>query len=227
MNVLIFGATGMVGRGVLRECLNADDVVAVTTVGRSRVDVQHDKLHQVTAPDLFDVDRYAKALVGVDACFFCLGVQSTGMSEENYTRLTHDLTLAIAERLAGLNPRMTFIYVSGAGTDATELGRAMWARVKGRTENDLRALSFDAVYLFRPAAILPVNGERSKTASYRMFYSALGWLLRPLRPLSRGYILTTEGVGQAMLQAARSGWSLVVLEPPEIVKAAKAGSQGQ
>lgn len=222
MKVLILGATGMVGRGVLRECLLAKDVDRVTTIGRSPVDVQDPKLRQITVPDLFDIDSFSDALAGVDACFFCLGVQSSGLLEQAYTRLTHDLTLLIAARLAQMNPVATFIYVSGAGTDETEAGKSMWARVKGRTENDLQALPFGAVHLFRPAAILPVHGETSKTAAYRIFYSAFGWLLRPLRRVSGGYILTTEEVGQAMLRVTRCGWSSAILEAPQIRKAARA-----
>ena len=174
MNILIFGATGIVGRGVLRECLLAQDVDAVTTIGRSALHVHDPNLRRVAASDLFDIDSYGDALAGVDACFFCLGVLSSAMIAAAYTRLTRDLTLAIAARLARLNPQMSFIYVSGTGIDATEKGKSMWARVKSRTENNLRVLPFGAVHLFRPSAILPVNDETSKTPPLPEFYKAVG-----------------------------------------------------
>jgi uncharacterized protein YbjT (DUF2867 family) len=220
MNILIFGATGMVGQGVLRECLAAGDVEHVTALSRMPTGLTHSKLREVIVRDLFDVASYSDRMRDAHACFFCLGVQSSGLAEEEYSRLTYDLTLAVSGMLVTRDPQMTFIYVSGLGTDATESGSSMWARVKGRTENALRKLPFKAVHLFRPAAILPVNGEQSKTPSYRYFYNAAGWLLRPMRNLSGGYILTTEDVGQAMLTIARQGWPDAVLEPPAIRKAA-------
>jgi uncharacterized protein YbjT (DUF2867 family) len=216
MNVLLFGATGMVGQGVLRECLLARDVALVQTVGRKATGQQNAKLREVVHDNLFDVDAIASELKGFDACFFCLGVSSAGMTESTYSHLTYDLTLAIAETLAALNPGMTFTYVSGAGTDSTEQGRTMWARVKGRTENALQRLPFKAVYLFRPGVIQPLHGIRSKTASYQMLYSLTKPLLTPLRRLFPNHILTTEMVGQAMLAAVRHGYARAVLETADI-----------
>lgn len=223
MNVLLFGATGMVGQGVLRECLLAPDVALVQTVGRSAVGQSHPKLRDVVHRDLFDISAIADGLKGFDACFFCLGVSSAGMSEAAYTRLSYDLTLVVAQTLAPLNPDMTFIYVSGAGTDSTGQGRSMWARVKGRTENALQRLPFKAVYLFRPGAIQPLHGVRSKTASYQILYSLTKPLLTPLRRLFPNAILTTPLVGQAMLNAVRYGAPKAVLEAADIRELALKG----
>ena len=167
MNVLIFGATGMVGQGVLRECLLAGDVERVTAVGRTPTGIQHAKLRDLRVPDLMDYRSVEADLRGFDACFFCLGVSSAGMDEARYTRLTYDLTLAAAEVLARLNPQMTFVYVSGVGTDSTERGSIMWARVKGRTENALRRLPFKGVYLFRPSVIQQCTARARRRGSMR------------------------------------------------------------
>jgi uncharacterized protein YbjT (DUF2867 family) len=216
MNVLLFGATGMVGQGVLRECLQARDVALVQTVGRQATGQQNAKLREVVHDNLFNVDAMVSELKGFDACFFCLGVSSAGMTEAAYSHLTYDLTVAVAKKLATLNPGMTFTYVSGAGTDSTEQGRSMWARVKGRTENALQRLPFKAVYLFRPGIIQPLHGIRSKTASYQVLYSLTKPLLTPLRALFPNQVLTTEMVGQAMLAAARHGYAKAVLETADI-----------
>jgi uncharacterized protein YbjT (DUF2867 family) len=216
MNVLLFGATGMVGQGVLRECLAAPDVGLVQTVGRLATGQSHPKLREVVHADFFDSSAIASDLKDFDACFFCLGVSSAGISEAGYTRLTYDLTLAVAQRLASLNPSMVFVYVSGAGTDSTGQGRSMWARVKGRTENALQRLPFKAVYLFRPGVIQPLDGIRSKTSSYQLFYSLSKPLLTPLRWLLPNVILTTQIMGQAMLNAVRHGAPKAVLEAADI-----------
>lgn len=217
MNVLIFGATGMVGQGVLRECLAAADVERVQTVGRSATGQDHPKLRELVMSELSDYGSVESELQGFDACYFCLGVSSAGMREAEYTRLTYDLTLAAAQTLARLNPRMSFVYVSGAGTDSGERGRSMWARVKGRTENALLQLPFKAVYLFRPGLIQPLHGIRSKTRAYRVAYT----LLRPLMPLLwallPGQILTTAEIGQAMLTVTRRGAARAVLEVNDLV----------
>lgn len=220
MNVLIFGATGMVGQGVLRECLQAADVDRVTAVGRTATGIQHPKLRDLAVPDLMHYDGLESELQHFDACFFCLGVSSAGMDEAQYARLTYDLTLAAAQVLTRLNPQMTFVYVSGAGTDSTERGRSMWARVKGRTENALQRLPFKAVYLFRPGVIQPLHGARSKTRSYRVIYALAKPLLPLLRALFPGQVLTTESVGRAMLAVARHGAPQAVLEVGDIHAAA-------
>jgi uncharacterized protein YbjT (DUF2867 family) len=221
MNILIYGATGMVGQGVLRESLLAADVDKVVAVGRSPSGVTHPKLRDLLLPDLMEYDAVEAQLQGFDACFFSLGVSSAGMSEAQYSALSYDLTMQAARVLARLNPQMTFIYVSGAGTDSSERGSSMWARVKGRTENALQTLGFKAVYLFRPGVIQPLHGIRSKTGSYRVFYSLFKPLLPLLRALLPKQILTTESVGQAMLQAARHGAPQAILETADIYQLAR------
>jgi len=216
MKILIFGATGMVGQSALRECLLAADMELVQTVGRIPTGAQHPKLKEVVLPDLFDLSTAEASLSGFDACFFCVGVTSAGLSEETYTRLTFTLTTTVAETLARLNPGMTFAYVSGSGTDSSERGRSMWARVKGRTENTLLRMPFRAAYMFRPGFIVPLDGIQSKTRSYRIFY----WVLAPVLPLlRRGFpksILTTREIGEAMLIVARRGAPKAVLETGDL-----------
>ena len=216
MNVLLFGATGMVGQGVLRECLLAPDVTQVVTLGRSPTGQTHARLREIVARDLYDLTPHASELAGFDACFFCLGVSSVGMSEADYARVTYDLTLAVARTLVERNPGMTFVYVSGLGTDSTEKGRTMWARVKGRTENALLAMPFAAAYMFRPGFIVPLHGVRSKTRLYQAGIT----LLRPVTPLLRGrfpkYVTTSEQVGRAMLEVVRRGYPKGILESEDI-----------
>lgn len=202
MRVILFGATGMVGQGVLRECLRADDVEVVLVVGRSSIGQADPKLREILHTELTDYTAIESQLAGYDACFFCLGVSAAGMTEVEYTRITYDATLAAAKVLARLSPSMTFIYVSGAGTDSTEQKRAMWARVKGKTENALLALPFKAV-MFRPGLIRPLHGIRSKTRIYRIAYTVM-WPLFPVLSLF-GALTTTERVGLAMLRIAREG----------------------
>lgn len=216
MRVLVFGATGMVGQGVLRECLRAADVDYVQTVGRTPTSQLDPRVHELVHRDFTDYRSIEASLTSFDACFFCLGVSSAGMAEADYARLTYDLTLAAAETLSRLNPQMTFVYVSGAGTDSTEKGRSMWARVKGRTENALQRLPFKAVYLFRPGVIQPLDGIRSKTRLYRVIYTLAGPLLTLLRRLLPDHVLTTADMGQAMLEVARSGAGAAILEARDI-----------
>jgi len=216
MNVLIFGATGMVGQGVLRECLRDPGVERVLTVGRTPTGVRDPKLREIVHADLTSYASIEAQLAGFHACFFCLGVSSVGMREADYERVTYDITLAAAQTLARLNQGMTFVYVSGAGTDSSEGGRMMWARVKGKTENALLCLPFKAAYMFRPGAIQPRHGVRSKTAAYRVLYSLTAPLLPLLRRLSPGLILTTDQIGRAMLVVARKGAPKNVLESRDI-----------
>jgi uncharacterized protein YbjT (DUF2867 family) len=217
MRVLLFGATGMVGQGVLRECLRAQDVESVQTVGRSPTGQLDPRLTEIVHPDMMDYRTIEASLQGFDACFFCLGVSSFGMKEADYTRLTYDLTLAAARTLARLNPQMTFIYVSGSGTDSSEKGRSMWARVKGKTENALKSLPFRAVYLFRPGVIEPLRGIQSKTRMYRLIYPALKPVMALMRVFAPKQIVTTEEMGLAMLALARRGVpERAVLGPAEI-----------
>ncbi len=216
MDVVLFGATGMVGQGVLRECLLDPDVHRVLSIGRGATGQQHPKLREIVRDNLFDFMDIASDLSGYDACFFCLGVSAAGKTEDEYRRVTYDITLAAATALVKRNPAMTFIYVSGTGTDSTERGRTMWARVKGSTENALLRLPFKAAYMFRPAGIQPMNGETSKTRLYRVFYV----IARPLMPLLKRllptYMTTTEQIGRAMIAAVRNGAPKTILETEDI-----------
>jgi uncharacterized protein YbjT (DUF2867 family) len=216
MNIVIFGATGMVGQGALRECLRDPEVHRVLSVGRSATGMQHPKLQEIVRRDLFNYAELETQLAGLDACFFCLGVSSSGMNQADYTRITHDIAVAAAETLVRLNPQMTFVFISGAGADSSERGRVMWARVKGKTENTLRRLPFQAVYVFRPGIIEPLHGIRSKTAGYRTFYAIAGPFLAIARRLFPNYVLSTEQIGRAMLTAAKRGASKAILKARDI-----------
>jgi uncharacterized protein YbjT (DUF2867 family) len=216
MNVLLFGATGMVGQGVLRECLLDPDVKRLQTIGRTRTGAQHPKLRELVHQDMWHYASIESELSGFDACFFCLGVASAGMSEADYEAVTYGITMAAAETLSRLNPRMTFVFVSGAGADSSEHGRIMWARIKGKTENAVLRQPFKAAFVFRPGVIQPLHGIRSRTALYRVLYSCTKPLLPLLRWALPGYILTTEQIGRAMLAVAKRGASKPILESKDI-----------
>jgi uncharacterized protein YbjT (DUF2867 family) len=216
MNVILFGATGMVGQGVLRECLLDPEVESVLAIGRSAIEQQHQKLHVVVLKTLTDLSSVENRLSGYDACFFCLGVSSAGMSEDDYRRVTYDLSLSVAATLARLNPAMTFIYVSGAGTDSSEHGRMMWARIKGKTENALLAMPFKAAYMFRPGYIQPMHGVRTKTRWYGTAYAIMAPLYPLLRRLFPRYVTTTEQLGRAMISVAKTSATKRVLESNDI-----------
>ncbi len=211
MKVILFGATGMVGQGVLRECLLDGGVEVVLAIGRSSTGQTHPKLRELIRKDLFDFGTAGADLQGCDACFFCLGVSSAGMSEADYTRFTFDLTLGWAQVLARINPAMTFVYVSGAGTG----GKAMWAQVKGRTENALLAL-FPSAYMVRLGALRPMHGEVPKTRWTRIGYAVLRPLLPLVQAIAPGAVTTTEELGRAMIRAARQGAPKRVLETRDL-----------
>lgn len=216
MKVLIFGATGMIGQGVLRECLLDSRVTQVLVVGRRPIGQTHPKLREVLHQDYLDFSTIEADLSGLDACFFCLGVSSAGLTEDAYRHVTYDMTLVAAGTLSRLNPGMTFSYVSGAGTDSTEHGRVMWARVKGATENALLRLPFKAVYLFRPGVIQPLHGIQSSTKLYRVLYRVLGPFFPILKALFPDSLTTTEQLGRAMLHAGLEGAPKAVLETRDI-----------
>jgi uncharacterized protein YbjT (DUF2867 family) len=214
VKIILFGATGMIGQGVLRECLLDADVQSILSIGRNVTGQSNAKLREIARKDLADLADIEYELQGYDACFYCLGVSSVGMTEADYQAVTYGLTMAVAQTLARLSPGMTFIYVSGAGTDST--GRSMWARVKGKTENDLLRLPFRAAYMFRPGFIQPLHGVTSKTALYRIFYTMLGPLIPLFTATLPGYVTTTERMGRAMIEAARHGAPKAVLESKDI-----------
>ena len=219
MKVLLFGATGMVGRGVLLECLRDAEVTLVVTVGRTATGERNSKLREIVHRDLLDYAGMEASLAGFDACFFCLGVSSSGMKEADYERVTYGFALAAAEMLSRVNPGMAFVFRVGPGADSSEKGRTMWARVKGRAENALLRLPLN-VYVFRPAFIEPMDGIESKTPSYRVMYK----IARPLFPLLRralpNQVLTTQQIGQAMLGVARQGFAKRILGARDIRAAA-------
>jgi uncharacterized protein YbjT (DUF2867 family) len=225
MKIILFGATGMVGQGVLRECLLDPAVERVLSIVRAPGGGRGPKLQELVHNDFFDYSAIENELAGYDACFFCLGVSSAGMQEADYRRVTYDLTLAAARTLARLNPTsaggMTFVYVSGTGTDSSEKGRSMWARVKGKTENDLLRLPFKAAYMFRPGAIVPLYGVKSKTKFVQAFYTVLKPVLPLLYRLFPKYVTTTEQMGRAMLTVAKRGAPKSILETADINRIAK------
>ena len=216
MRVIIFGATGMVGQGVLRECLIDPGIERVVVVGRSPTGVRNAKLTEIIHDDFTDYSAIEAQLTGFDACFFCLGVSSIGMSEDRYRHLTHDVTLAAATTLVRLNPQMIFTYVTGAGTDSTEQGSRMWARVKGKTENDLLKLPFKAAYMFRPSGIQPLHGVRSKTGWINVVYAVTAPLLSWMVHAVPSQMTTSEQLGLAMIKVARDGYPKPILESEDI-----------
>jgi uncharacterized protein YbjT (DUF2867 family) len=220
MKILMFGVSGMVGQGVLRECLRDSEVELVVAVSRAQFvgqnpTLQDSRFREIIYPNLADLSAIEGSLTGFDVCFFTLGVSSTGMKEADYERITYGLTLAAAEPLSRLNPGMTFIYVSGAGTDSSEQGRVMWARIKGRTENALLRLPLKA-YMFRPGIIQPLDGIKSKTFAYRVGYT----FMKPLLPLLHwalpNLVLSTREIGRAMLAVAKHGYEKRILETKDI-----------
>ena len=211
MKIVLFGSTGMVGQGVLRECLADEGVTAITTVVRTATEQQHPKLREIVHRDFSD---FSALDVEADTCFWCLGVSSAGMSEADYTRITHDYTVAAARALVG--PAMTWVFVSGTGAD----GKAMWARVKKRTEDALFAMPFRAVYVFRPGFIQPLHGIRSRTRLYNVLYPLLYPIMLLTKAMAPRFITDTERVGRAMLTVARRGYPKKILENPDINAAA-------
>lgn len=221
IRAIITGATGMVGEGVLHECLLDPTVEEVLVINRRPCGISNPKLKEILHADFQDFLPIAEQLHPYNACFFCMGVTSVGKSEALYRKLTYDITLHIASTLVKYNPDMTFCYVSGAHTDRSEKGRSMWARVKGKTENDLLKLPFKAAFMFRPGYIQPTKGLKNTLK----FYVFLSWLYPLWRLLFPKYVCTLRQVGQAMIHAAQSGYDKPVLEVPDIVKRAKASAE--
>lgn len=216
MKAILFGGTGMIGQGVLMECLADPDVESLRVVGRGPSGTKNPKVTELIVPNMLDYSGVAPELSGYDACFYCLGVTSAGMNEADYTKVTYDLTMAAAQALLKANPNITFCFISGASTDSTEKGSAMWARVKGKTENALLKLGFKAAYMFRPGLIQPMKGIKSRTAAYRAFYMAFGWLLPVVKAVLPSTITTTERLGIAMINAGKKGYPTPILETRDI-----------
>ena len=217
VRAIVTGASGMVGEGVLRECLDNEEVEKVLVVGRRSCGIEHPKLTEIIHKDFFDLSPIEKDLKGWNACFFCLGVSSIGMSEDEYKRLTYDLTMNFAETLVKENSGMTFCYISGQGTDSTEKGRLAWARVKGKTENDLMKLPFRAAYGFRIGFLKPEKGYKNTLGLYKF----VGWLYPLVRAVSSKYASTLPEVGRAMINCATEGYEKPVLEVEDIIKLAE------
>ena len=211
----------MVGKGVLLECLDHDQIEKVTTVGRSLLEIVHPKLAQIHHRDFGEFESIKDQLEGIDAAYLCMGVSAAGLSEEAYTKFTYDYTMALAKILLAINPEMTLIYVSGQGTDSSEKGRTMWARVKGKTENDLLKLGFKRAFMFRPGAIIPLRGIKSKTKLYQFFYDYFLWLLKLMKRLMPNSIVNTTQIGIAMINASHQGYAKPVIDPADILLLAK------
>ncbi len=217
IRAIITGATGMVGEGVLQECLEHPDVEAVLVLGRKTCGVIHPKLKEILHADFYDLSPIADKLSGYNACFFCLGKSSVGMKEADYYKVTYTLTLHVADTLVKRNPDMTFCYISGAATDSTEKGRSMWARVKGKTENDLMKLPFKAAYNFRPGFMQAANGAKNTP----VLYKAMAWMYPFFRAVLPNFTCTLKEVGVAMIKAASQGYEKKILEVKDIVELAK------
>ncbi len=217
MKVIITGATGMVGEGVLLHCLNSPEVTQVLIVNRRHYNLTHPKLTELLVADFMDLAAVTDKLAGYDACFFCSGVSSVGKKEDEYTRLTYDITLNFAQAVASVNPNLVFTYVSGASTDSSEKGSIMWARVKGRTENALFKLPYKKAYAFRPGIMKPVDGQQSLNGVYRWFL----WLYPVVNFFAPKATLTLHQVGQAMINCVIKGYNKPVLEVSDIREVAK------
>jgi hypothetical protein len=217
LKVILTGATGMVGEGVLHECLQHENVEQVLVLGRRSCGMTHPKLKEIVHADLYDLSAIEDQLKGYNACFFCLGTSSVGMKEQAYYKITYELTMQVATTLSKQNQDMTFCYISGAGTDSTEKGRLMWARVKGKTENDLMKLSFKKAYNFRPGVIRPTKGLKNTLS----FYKYLGWLLPIIGFFAPKYITSLKELGLAMINATINGNEKQVLEVKDILALAK------
>lgn len=216
MKVIVTGATGMVGKGVLLECLDHSDIKEVVSISRKASGISHPKLKELIHKDFSDFGLLAEQLKGSDACYACMGVSSAGMKEAEYTRFTYDFTMALARELFISDTQITFNYVSGAGTDSSEQGRSMWARVKGKTENDLLKMGFQQAYMFRPGGIIPVRGVEPSSKLYRVLVNNLTWLLKLIKKLAPNKVVDTAQIGQAMIHVTQRGYGKKILNPEDI-----------
>jgi len=221
LKVIITGATGMIGEGVLYECLHHPEVEKVLVISRNQCGYTHPKLSEIIHSDLSDISSLSESIKGYNACYFCLGVTSLGKNEEEYTRLTYTLTMNFAKTLAPLNPEMTFCFISGASTDSSEKGKTMWARVKGKTENDLMKLPFKQVYNFRPGGIEPFLPLRPSQTYYKT-YKYLSWLFALMKVITPNMVITLKDLASAMINASLHGYSKNILEMKDMKILAKA-----
>jgi uncharacterized protein YbjT (DUF2867 family) len=217
MKVVITGATGMVGKGVLLECLDHPEVEQVLTVGRSPLGMNHSKLKELIHSNFLDFSPIRDQLIGYDACYLCMGVSAAGMKEDQYRRLTYDYTLTLARALREQNPSMSCTYVSGQGTDSSEKGNAMWARIKGKTENDLLNLGFKQAFMFRPGGIIPLRGIKSKTKGYQFIYDYFMWLIKLIKLFAPNAIVNTTQIGLAMIKVTMNGYNKNIITPRDIL----------
>ncbi|MEP1783013.1 NAD-dependent epimerase/dehydratase family protein [Reichenbachiella sp.] len=221
LKVIITGATGMVGKGVLLECLDHQIINHVLVIGRTPTGLDHPKLKELIHTDFLDFGNVEHELTGYDACYLCMGVSAGGLKEEKYKELTYDFTLILAKTLLAQNPDMTCIYVSGEGTDSSEKGRTMWARVKGKTENDLLGLGFKQAFMFRPGAIIPLRGIKSKTKVYQFMYDYFMWLVKFMKLLAPNSVVNTTQIGQAMINATVRAYDEKIIRPKGILELSK------
>ena len=219
--VIITGATGMIGKGVLLECLDHEIVSEVLVIGRNSLNIEHPKLKELIHKDFTNFYDVRDQLTGYDACYFCLWISAAGLNEEQYKNITYNFTLALANTLIDINSDMTFIYVSGEGTDSTEKGRMMWARVKGKTENDLLNLGFKQAFMFRPGFIIPLRGIKSRTKIYQFMYDYFMWLVKGIKAISPNSVVNTTQIGLAMIHAMLKRYNKNVLKPKDIIILAK------
>lgn len=215
IHAIIFGATGMVGQSVLLECLDSKDVGKVLLINRRQVSIKHEKLREVIHQDFSDFSSLINEFSGYNACYFCLGVSAVGLSEEEYTKTTYDLTISVAEAIKKTGVDFTFVYVSGKGTDSSEKGSMMWARVKGRTENKLLSMHFKNAYMFRPGFIQSLKGIRSKTKAYNFFIAILNPFYFLLKHL-KGVVTNTTSFGKAMINITLKGYAKKIIENEDI-----------
>lgn len=218
MNIIVTGATGMVGKGVLLECLDHKDITSVLSISRKPLGFSHPKLKELIHADFSRFSSVKDQLKGYNACYACMGVTSAGVEEQVYTKLTYDFTLALAKTLYSLNPELTFTYVSGAGTDSSEQGKTMWARVKGKTENDLLNIGFKQAYMFRPGAIIPRKGIHPSGKLYSRLMRLFKWLLFVYKALAPKSVVDTTQIGLAMIHVTQNGYSKSILDPKDIIE---------
>lgn len=217
MKVIITGASGMVGKGILLECLDHKEIDEVLVISRNPINLKHPKLKELIQKDFSDYSMVRNQLKGYDACFFCLGISAAGLNEEQYKKITYSFTLSLAKTLFEINPEMTFNYVSGQGTDSSEKGRMMWARVKGKTENDLINLGFKQAFMFRPGMIIPLRGIKSRTKSYQFMYDYFLWLVKIMKAIAPNSVVSTSQIGLAMINSVLKGFNKTIVKPEDII----------